>query len=144
MGAREVNVGGVGALSGNVGRARTKMRSAASRGWPAALIRRSILSVGHPSNAILFNWSIALGAWALGGPLWAAVVFLAVALVRSSLESQSLRHESGELRRWLLLTGGPFGLAGYDEDPESDAAPTSETRLVSEPPPRPRIVSAAR
>ncbi len=83
------------------------------------------------NNAILFNWSIALGAWALGGPLWAAVVFFAVALARVSLESQALRHESGELRRRLLLTGGPFGLADYGEESQSDAVPASETRLVS-------------
>lgn len=82
------------------------------------------------NNAILFNWSIALGAWALGGPLWAAIVFLVVALARVSLESQSLRNESGELRRRLSLTGGPFGLSDYSAGPDEDTAPESHTRAI--------------
>lgn len=82
------------------------------------------------NNGILFNWSVALGAWALGGPLWAVIAFLTVALARVSLESQTLRHESGELRRRLLLTGGPFGLSDNVDD-EREAPPTSEIRVLS-------------
>jgi hypothetical protein len=82
------------------------------------------------NNGILFNWSAALGAWAIGGPLWAVIAFLMVALARVSLESQSLRHESGELRRRLLLTGGPFGLDDHGDEPEREASPTSEIRAL--------------
>ncbi len=95
------------------------------------------------NNAILFNWSIALGAWALGGPLWAAIVFLVVALARVSLESQSLRNESGELRRRLSLTGGPFGLSDYGEGPDEDTAPESHTRAVAGSVPASRVVPRA-
>jgi hypothetical protein len=83
------------------------------------------------NNGILFNWSAALGAWALGGPMWAVIVFLAVALARVSLESQRLRHESGELRRRLLLVGGPFGLSESGGEQEREAPPTSEIRSTS-------------
>jgi hypothetical protein len=97
----------------------------------------------HLNNGILFNWSVALGAWALGGPLWAVIAFLAVALARVSLESQSLRHESGELRRRLLLTGGPFGLNDYDAESELEAPPTSEIRVVTGVKPEGRAASRA-
>ena len=106
------------------------MAEPSPQGWPGARIRRSIPFVANLNNAILFNWSIALGAWALGGPMWAAIVFLVVALARVSLESQSLRNESSELRRQLILTGGPFGLSGYDGGPDEDTAPESHTRSV--------------
>jgi hypothetical protein len=125
-----VNVGAETAPISDVGVPRTKIRKSGPQGWPAARIRRSIPFVANLNNAILFNWSIALGAWALGGPLWAAVVFLLVALARVSLESQSLRNESSELRRRLTLTGGPFGLTGYSSGPDEDTAPESHTRLV--------------
>ena len=97
----------------------------------------------HLNNGILFNWSAALGAWALGGPLWAVIAFLGVALARVSLESQSLRHESGELRRRLLLTGGPFGLNEYSDEPELEAPPASETRRLSSVPPPRHVASRA-
>jgi hypothetical protein len=48
-------------------------------------------------TATMLNWSLALGAYALGGGLWAAVVFLAVAVVRLALEVQRLRRTNAEL-----------------------------------------------
>ena len=129
------------ALSVDVCGERTKVGATSSDRWPAARFRRSIPFVGHLNNGILFNWSIALGAWALGGPMWAAITFLTVALARVSLESQALRHESGELRRRLLLTGGPFGFSEVDSESTHDAPPISETRLSSVPIEPPRVVS---
>ncbi len=89
------------------------------------------------TNGILFNWSAALGAYAVGGPLWAAVVFLSVALIRMSLESQNLRDEAEQLRRRVILLGGPFGLS--DELPETEDVPGSGTRPTGLP--RARAVS---
>lgn len=84
------------------------------------------------TNGILFNWSIALGAFSIGGWMWAMIAFLGVALVRVSLEMQHLRHEAGELRRRLLLTSGPFSLGLYDVATDSpEAPPASETRLTA-------------
>jgi membrane protein implicated in regulation of membrane protease activity len=77
------------------------------------------------TNGILFNWSMALGAYAVGGALWATVVFLSIALVRVSLESRTLRDESDRLRRRLQLLDGLFGLSG-DESIEEE--PISGTR----------------
>ena len=48
-------------------------------------------------TAAMLNWSLALGAYALGGLLWAAVVFLGVAVVRLALELQQLRQRNAEL-----------------------------------------------
>lgn len=48
-------------------------------------------------TATMLNWSLALGAYALGGLLWAAVVFLGVAVVRLAIELQRLRHRNAEL-----------------------------------------------
>ncbi len=72
----------------------------------------------------MFNWSFALGAWALGGPYWSAVVFLAIALVRIAAEAQGLRHESAALRRRLIAYEGPF-TPHYQPDTPLD----SEIRL---------------
>ncbi len=43
-------------------------------------------------TATMLNCSLALGAYAVGGLLWAAVVFLGVAVIRLALELQRLRH----------------------------------------------------
>ena len=48
-------------------------------------------------TATMLNGSLALGAYALGGLLWAALVFLGVAVVRLALELQRLRHRNEEL-----------------------------------------------
>jgi hypothetical protein len=77
---------------------------------------------------ILFNWSVALGAWALGGPLWAASVFLGVALVRVSLELHTLRGQHSELKRLVASRGSAFGYDGLDLAPESEPIPQSSMR----------------
>jgi hypothetical protein len=90
------------------------------------------------TNGILFNWSMALGAYSLGGALWAAVAFLSIALLRASLESRALRAESDRLRRRLRLLDGLFGLS------ESDAiedVPISGTRLKTGDLERSRVAS---
>ena len=48
-------------------------------------------------TATMLNWSLALGAYALGGVQWAAIVFLGVAVIRLSLEVQRLRRRNVEL-----------------------------------------------
>lgn len=58
-------------------------------------------------------------AWALGGPLWGGIVFLAIALVRMALEVHSLRLQNAELQ-YLLSQG---------RNAEVDDSPQSELRL---------------
>jgi hypothetical protein len=83
--------------------------------------------VGH-YNGILFNWSSSLGAWALGGPLWAIITFLGVALVRVSLDAQALRLDNLELRRRLFAKniGEPFAPENQEAE---EAPPHSEVRV---------------
>ncbi|HVU05663.1 MAG TPA: hypothetical protein VHE30_28135 [Polyangiaceae bacterium] len=84
------------------------------------------------NNGILFNWSVALGGWALGGPLWATVAFLAVALVRISLASKETNDEGARLQRRLELLSTPFGLDDATaDDVEPAEAPSSEKRAIS-------------
>jgi len=90
------------------------------------------------TNGILFNWSMALGAYSIGGALWAAVAFLSIALIRASLESRALRTESDRLRRRLRLLDGLFGLSGtesIEDEPISGtrrkASELQESRLAS-------------
>jgi hypothetical protein len=94
--------------------------------------------VGH-YNGLMLNWSLALGGYALGGAVWAACAFLAVALLRVSVETQALRHHNAALRRRLLAHEGPF--AANDFLDESDAPPNSEIRASVAPLERPRLVS---
>lgn len=77
---------------------------------------------------LLFNWSFALGAYALGGPLWAIIAFLAVALVRVSLELQALRRNHSELKRLLSSRGAAFGYGEFASTPDSEPTPNSEVR----------------
>ena len=46
----------------------------------------------------MVNWSLALGAFTIGGLLWAAVVFVAVAGIRVAMEIQRKRRNA-ELAR---------------------------------------------
>jgi hypothetical protein len=78
----------------------------------------------------MFNWSLALGTWAVAGALWGVIVFLAIALVRVSLDAQALHRDNIELKRRLLhATGFDFS----DEAPQSDAPPQSGTRATRSP-----------
>jgi membrane protein implicated in regulation of membrane protease activity len=47
----------------------------------------------------MVNWSLALGAFTIGGLLWAAVVFLAVAAIRVAMEIQRRKRQNAELSR---------------------------------------------
>jgi len=47
----------------------------------------------------MLNWSLALGAFTIGGPLWAALVFLAIAVIRLAMDVQRLRRANAELLR---------------------------------------------
>ena len=46
----------------------------------------------------MVNWSLALGAFTVGGLLWAAVVFLTIAGIRLAMETQR-RRKNAELSR---------------------------------------------
>jgi hypothetical protein len=83
-------------------------------------------------NGVMFNWSAAFGAWALGGPLWAAIAFLGVALARAAMDVRALRRETAALRHRLITLEGPFAPVRYDDE----AAPDSQIRL-SRPSPMP-------
>jgi hypothetical protein len=77
-------------------------------------------------NGVLFNWSAALGAWAIGGPFWAALTFLAIALVRVSIDAQALRRDNLELKRRLMEHHGD--VFGTDVGPEIEPPVESEIR----------------
>ena len=47
----------------------------------------------------MINWSFALGAFTMGGVLWAAVVFFAIAVIRLAMDVQRLRRANAELLR---------------------------------------------
>jgi len=68
-------------------------------------------------NGVMFNWAAALGAWALGGPLYAVLAFLGVALVRVSLQMQELRRDNDELRRLLDDPARGFRMSGTRQVP---------------------------
>ena len=76
-------------------------------------------------NGVMFNWSAAFGAWALGGPLWAATAFLGIALARTVMDARALRRETDALRHRLITLEGPFAVTRYDVE----AAPDSQIRL---------------
>lgn len=62
-------------------------------------------------------------AWALLGPLWGGIVFLAVAVVRMALEVQSLRAANAELT-FLIARSADGSVDEYDEAPvESEMRP---------------------
>lgn len=74
-------------------------------------------------SGTIVNALAGLLAWALGGPLWGGVVFMAVALVRMGLEVHALRLQNAELHH--LLAHVDHAEAGdYMDD-----APESELRL---------------
>jgi hypothetical protein len=87
---------------------------------------------------MMLNWSLALGAWALGGPLWGVVTFLAVALLRVSIDAQALRYDNAELKRRLGL---PRAMQVGADDP--DEVPESEIRVSRNPSMATRAVSGA-
>jgi hypothetical protein len=89
-------------------------------------------------NALMFNWSASLGAWALGGPAWGVIVFLGIALARVSIEAQGLRHEAALLRRRLVAHEGPFAASERDFDWVED----SQVRLRRPEPPAAMAASA--
>jgi hypothetical protein len=72
----------------------------------------------------MFNGSAALGAWALAGPIWAGMAFMAIALVRVALEAQYLRDQNGELRRRLLLNAEALGGDDFDVPADSETRPS--------------------
>jgi len=79
--------------------------------------------VGHYSG-LMFNGSAALGAWALAGPIWAGMAFMAIALVRVAMEAQYLRDQNGELRRRLLLNAEAFSGEEFDAPADSETRPS--------------------
>jgi hypothetical protein len=79
-------------------------------------------------NGIMLNWSLALGTWAVAGALWGVIVFLAIALVRVSIDAQALYRDNVELKRRLVhATGFDFS---DEAAAESDAPPRSGTRAT--------------
>jgi len=106
------------------------------------VLARDLDLANHPIvahyNGLMFNWSAALGAWALAGPVWGVLTFLVVALVRVSSEAQGLRHEAALLRRRLIAHEGPFASA----DRAIEVAPDSHVRLRRPMPEPARAVSA--
>ncbi|HEX4338608.1 MAG TPA: hypothetical protein VH062_22035 [Polyangiaceae bacterium] len=77
----------------------------------------------------MLNWSLALGAYALGGALWAAVVFLGVAVVRLSLEVQRLRRKNAELAEERRL--GPR--AYFEDTGFREARPSASVSSLGHP-----------
>lgn len=47
----------------------------------------------------MVNWSLALGAFTMGGVLWAAVVFLAIAVIRHAMDVQRRKADAKRLRQ---------------------------------------------
>jgi hypothetical protein len=47
----------------------------------------------------MVNWSLALGAFTMGGVLWAAVVFLAIAVIRLAMDVQRRKANAERLRQ---------------------------------------------
>ena len=45
----------------------------------------------------MLNFSLALGAFTMGGVLWAVVVFLAIRVIRLAMDVQRLRRANAEL-----------------------------------------------
>ncbi|HEX3598470.1 MAG TPA: hypothetical protein VHU80_25355 [Polyangiaceae bacterium] len=90
----------------------------------------SLLSVRMEQyTPTLLNWSLALGAYAIGGALWAAVVFLGVAVVRLSLEVQRLRRKNAELAdEQRQSPRACFVDTGFREAPPTRAVTSSMAR----------------
>jgi hypothetical protein len=70
----------------------------------------------------MLNWSLALGAFTMGGVLWAAVV-PAIAVIRLAMDVQRLRRANAELLRQVGRRAHFFdtgferlGLRGFDVD----------------------------
>ena len=78
----------------------------------------------------MLNWSLALGASVLGGALWAAIVFLGVAVVRLALEGQRLRRANAELSR-RVSPRDQFMDTGFREAPPSSSREPSLDREPS-------------
>jgi hypothetical protein len=82
-------------------------------------------------TATMLNWSLALGAYALGGLLWAALVFLGVAVVRLALELQRLRHRNAE----LALESQRHPRTYFNDTGYREARPTRVTEMSRRPMP---------
>jgi len=82
-------------------------------------------------TATMLNWSLALGAYALGGLLWAALIFLAIALIRLALELERLRRRNAE----LMLQSQPNPRAWFSDTGYREARPTSMTDMHRPPMP---------
>jgi hypothetical protein len=67
----------------------------------------------------MVNWSLALGAFTMGGLLWAGVVFLAVAAIRVAIEIRRKRRNA-ELSR-LIGKREQFFDSGFREARPSGA-----------------------
>lgn len=107
------------------------MKKSHAPAWPIAHSRVSIGAMARFGGTIV-NALGGVCAWALGGPLWGGIVFLAIALVRMALEVNSLRLQNEELR-YLLSREGELDEA---EGPHLEGAPQSEMRL------KPAVASA--
>jgi hypothetical protein len=75
------------------------------------------------ARGTIANFGAAVLALVIGGPYWAVIVFLAVALVRVTLDAHVLRRENEFLEERVER------LQTLDEDLPSDAPPESGTRL---------------
>ena len=76
----------------------------------------------------MVNWSLALGAFTMGGLLWAVVVFLAVAVVRLAMDVQRLRRANAELLRQQVGRRGHFFDTGFREARPSVALTSMTSR----------------
>ena len=71
----------------------------------------------------LLNFATAAVALAVAGPFWAVIAFLAVVLVRVTLDSHILRRENELLQERVTTLE-----SGFELDPAADAPPESGTR----------------
>ena len=73
----------------------------------------------------MLNWSLALGAYALGGWHWAAIVFLGVAVVRLSMEIQRLRRVNLLLSERVDKRDAFFDTGFREVPPQSTSRPVA-------------------
>lgn len=71
----------------------------------------------------LLNFALAAAVLAAAGPFWAVIAFLAVALVRVTLDAHVLRRENELLQERIASLEN-----GFEVDPMADAPPESGTR----------------
>jgi hypothetical protein len=73
----------------------------------------------------MLNWSLALGAYALWGGHWAAIAFLAVAVVRLAMEIQRLKRVNLVLAERVDTRSAFFDTGFREPPPRSTARPVA-------------------